>query len=102
MPLSLPVWYAFVLGVGHALPALDAFWLLTEGLGLRSGFSLAYALTASTLFAFTCVPLSIALFPHFEVMMAGGLVLLSAAVALAHYKRAALYLLLTVMVREDG
>ena len=100
--IGLPGWFALVIGIGHALPSIGLFWLLMEGLGLRSKGGLAAAVVLAVLAAFTGIPLATILFPHPEIIIAGGLTLVFAAIALEHYWIAAACLIFTLLVREDA
>jgi hypothetical protein len=102
LPIGMPGWFALVIGVGHALPAAGVFWLLAGGLGLRSGGGLAIAVFLAVGFAFSGIPLAIILFPHPEIILAGGLILLCAAVAQERYWIALGGLVLALTVREDA
>jgi hypothetical protein len=102
LPIGMPEWFALVIGVGHALPAIGVFWLLTEGLGLRSGRGLAISVILAVGFAFSGIPLATILFPHPEIILAGGLILLCAAIALERYWIALGFLVLALSVREDA
>jgi hypothetical protein len=102
LPIGLPGWYALVTGAGHALPAIGVFWLLAEGLGLRSGFGLVISIVLAIGFAFTGISLATIVFPHPEIILAGGLVLVCAAVSLERYWIAAVCLVFTLLVREDA
>ena len=102
LPLGLPGWFALVTGVGHALPSIGVFWLLAEGLALRSTGALAIAAVLAVGIAFTGIPLATILFPHPEIILAGGLILVFAAIALEHYRIAAALLVFTLLVREDA
>ena len=102
LPVSLPGWFALMIGLGHALPSIGVFWLLTEGLGLRSGRGLALSVVLAIGIAFTGVPLATILFPHLEIMLAGGLILFCSAVALQHIGLAFVFLVFTLAIREDA
>jgi hypothetical protein len=102
VPIGLPGWFALITGIGHALPAAGVFGLLTEGLGLHSRRGLAISVVVAIGFAFTGIPLATILFPHPEIFLAGGLILVCAAVALERYSIAAVGLVLTMLVREDA
>jgi hypothetical protein len=102
LPLGLPGWFALVTGVGHALPSIGVFWLLAEGLALRSAGDLAIAVVVAVGIGFTGIPLATILFPHPEIILAGGLILVFAAIALEHYRIAAALLVFTLLVREDA
>jgi hypothetical protein len=102
LPIGMPGWFALVIGVGHALPAVGVFWLLTEGLGLRSRRGLAISVILAVGFAFSGIPLATIVFPHPEIIMAGGLILVCAAVAMERYWIAVACLGFTVLVREDA
>jgi hypothetical protein len=101
LPLSLPEWYATILGVGHALPAVGVFWLLSSGIGLRSPPGVATSAALAILFAFSGIPLATIAYPHFEILIAGGLILFMAALSLQRLRLAAWVLTATVLVRED-
>ncbi len=100
--LGLPGWFALVTGVGHALPSIGVFWLLAEGLALRSTGDLAIAAAVAVGIGFTGIPLATILFPHPEIILAGGLILVFAAIALEHYRIAGALLVFTLLVREDA
>ena len=51
---------------------------------------------------FTGIPLATILFPHPEIILAGGLILVFVAIALEHYRIAAALLVFTLLVREDA
>ena len=51
---------------------------------------------------FTGIPLATILFPHPEIILAGGLILVFAAIALEHYGIASVLLVFTLLVREDA
>lgn len=102
VPFHLPGWFALVTGVGHALPAVGVFWLLTEGLGLRSAYGLALSAVFAVAFAFSGIPLATIVYPHPEIILAGGLILACAAIALQRYRIAAAWLVFTLLVREDA
>ena len=102
LPVDLPVWFAIMIGAGHALPAIGVFWLLTTGLGLRSGGGLAISVILALVFAFSGIPVATVLFPHPEIILAGGLIMFCAALALERYWIAAVCLVLALLVREDA
>jgi hypothetical protein len=102
LPIGLPGWFALITGIGQALPAIGIFWLLTGGLGLHSSRGLAIAAILAIGFAFSGIPLAIILFPHPEIFLAGGLILLCAAIAQEWYGIAAGCLMGTLLVREDA
>src|SRR5262249_45112131 len=93
VPTGLPGWFALVIGMGHALPSIGVFWLLTEGLGLRTIAGLAITVVLAIVIAFTGIPLATILFPHPEIILAGGLILVFAGIALEHYWVAVLCLI---------
>jgi hypothetical protein len=102
LPFGLPGWFALVTGVGHALPSVGVFWLLVEGLALRSTGDLAVAAAVAVGIGFTGIPLATILFPHPEIILAGGLILVFAAIALEQYRIASVLLVFTLLVREDA
>jgi hypothetical protein len=102
LPIGLPGWFALVTGVGHALPSIGVFWLLTQGLRLHTRSGLAAAVVLAVGVAFTGIPLATILFPHPEIILAGGLLLTVAAIALERYWIAGACLAFTLLVREDA
>lgn len=102
VPINLPGWFALAIGVGHALPSVAVFWLLTEGLRLRSKVGVVAAITLAVLTAFSGIPLATIRFPHPEILLAGGLTLVFAAIALERYWVAAACLAVALLVREDA
>jgi hypothetical protein len=102
LPIGLPGWFALVTGVGHAIPSIGVFWLLTQGLSHHTKSGLAVSVVLAVAVAFTGIPLATILFPHPEIILAGGLLLTVAAIALERYWIAGAYLVFTLLVREDA
>lgn len=102
LPIGLPGWFALVTGVGHAIPSIGVFWLLTQGLSLHTKSGLAAAVVLAVGVAFTGIPLATILFPHPEIILAGGLILVVAAITLERYRIAGACLAFTLLVREDA
>jgi hypothetical protein len=102
LPIGLPGWFALVTGVGHAIPSIGVFWLLTQGLSLHTKSGLAATVVLAVAVAFTGIPLATILFPHPEIILAGGLILVVAAITLERYRIAGACLAFTLLVREDA
>src|SRR5512139_211860 len=60
LPLSLPQFFAAIVGLSHALLALAVFWLLVEGFGLRRSVGPWIAALAALGLAFSGLSIAIA------------------------------------------
>jgi hypothetical protein len=102
LPLSLPQFFAGVVGFSHALLALAVFWLLVEGFGLRRGMGPWIAALVALGFAFSGLAIAIARYPHFETLIAAFFLLFAVAQVLGHRRLAVAFFVLGLATREDA
>src|SRR5262249_15682734 len=102
LPVSMPVLFAAVIGVAHALPAVGVLWLLVEEYRLRSPAALALAALLALAFAFSGLALAIARYPHFEMLMAGSAILFIVALLRRRLLLATIFFPLSLLTREDA
>ncbi len=102
LPLSMPQFFAGIVGFSHALLALAVFWLLVEGFGLRRGVGPWIAALAALGFAFSGLAIAIARYPHFETLIAAFFLLFAVARVLGHSRLAVVFFVLGLATREDA
>jgi len=102
LPFSMPQFFAGFIGFSHALLAAAIFWLLTEGYGLRRGAGPWLATFVAIGFASSGLAIAIALYPHFETLIAAFFLLFAVAHALGHTRIAPFLFVLGLMTREDA
>jgi hypothetical protein len=102
LPLSMPQFFAGVVGLSHALLALPVFWLLVEGFGLRRGTGPWIAALAALSFAFSGLAIAIARYPHFETLIAAFFLLFAVAQVLGYRRLAVAFFVLGLATREDA
>ncbi|THD50640.1 MAG: hypothetical protein E8A46_17630 [Bradyrhizobium sp.] len=102
LPLSMPQFFAGIVGFSHALLALAVFWLLVEGFGLRRGVGPWIAALAALGFAFSGLAIAIARYPHFETLIAAFFLLFAVAQVLGHPRLAVVFFVLGLATREDA
>jgi hypothetical protein len=102
LPLSMPQFFAGVVGLSHAVLALAVFWLLVEGFGLRRGTGPWIAALVALGFAFSGLAIAIARYPHFETLIAAFFLLFAVAQVLGHRRLAVVFFVLGLATREDA
>jgi hypothetical protein len=102
VPISAPQWFALVIGIGHALPAVGVYWALRSGFGLKTIPQMGIAAGLALAFAFSGIPLATIRFPHLEILEAGALILFAAAFALDRRSWTIGFLVLALSTREDA
>jgi hypothetical protein len=102
LPISDIQFFAVFMGICYALPALAVFWLLRSGFRLRSHFGTAVAAAIAIAFSLNGLALAIARYPHSEILVAGSLILFSAALARRQLAAAGIFLGVALVAREDA
>ncbi len=102
VPLGMPQWFAAFTGTAHALSALAVFLALRWVVGFRGASGAVIALSLSILFAFNGLALAQVRYPHFEIMIASGMMLFFVAWHLGWTRRALAALAMCLICREDG
>jgi hypothetical protein len=102
VPLTVAPWYGLILGIGHSLPSLGVFWLLTRGLDRARPWLVPGAALLAILFAFNGLALAIIRVPHPEILIAGGLILVFVALVLGHRNLTRLAVVGCLSIREDA
>jgi hypothetical protein len=101
LPLTMPQLFAAFVGLCHGLLALALFWLLVCGYGIRRGWPLVLAASASVAFAFNGLAIAIVRYPHFETFGAACLLLFFVALVLERRTIAVISFLFGIATRED-
>ena len=102
LPGSDAQFFSIVIALGHALPGLGVYWVLRSGFYLRGPIAVAVAAFAAIAFSFNGLALAIARYPHFEILIVGGVILFAVALMQRRLIAAAVIFALTLTVREDA
>ena len=102
LSLTMPQFFEAFVGFSHGLLALTIFWLLVEGFGLKRGAAPWLAAFAAVGFAFSALAIAIALYPHFETLIAAFFLMFAVAQYLGHARLACGFFLLGLATREDA
>jgi hypothetical protein len=102
VPLSDIQFFAAFIGLCYALPAIAVFWLLRSGFGLRSYTGTAVAASIAVAFSLNGLSLAIARYPHSEILVAGSIILFSAALVRRRLIAAGIFLGIALTTREDA
>jgi hypothetical protein len=102
LPVSDAQFFAGFSGLCHALPGLAVFWLLYAGFGLRTASGVAVAAAISLAFSFNGLALAIARYPHFEMLIVGGMLLFLVALIQRRLVLAGVFFAIFLATREDA
>lgn len=102
VPLSLPQWFAGLMGLSHALLAIAVFWVLTQRFGLTRGWRVWLAAVLAACFALSGLALAILRFPHFEILIPAFFLLFCAARTAGRPRLALTFFILGLLTREDA
>ena len=102
LPVSDAQFFALFIGVCHALPGLGVFWLLRSSFGLRRPAGIVVAALLGLAFSFNGLALAIARYPHFEMLIVGGVILFAVALSRGQHRAATFWFALCLATREDA
>jgi hypothetical protein len=102
LPFSMPQYFAGFVGASNALLALAVFWMVLAGDGRRHSSTPLLAALAGLGFAFSGLAITIARYPHFELLIAVFFLLFATALACRHTRFAAAFFVCGLLVREDA
>jgi hypothetical protein len=102
VPVAMAQWFAIFTGMAQALLAIAAFWLLATDYGLRRGWRLAAATLLAIAFSFNGLAIAQVRFPHFEILIAAGMMLFLVAWRHRQWVLASLFFALCLLCREDA
>src|SRR4029077_11986925 len=90
------------IGSCHALPGLAVFWLLHREFAFRTPFGVTVAAILGIGFSFNGLALAVVRYPHFEILVAGAMMLFLVALTGRRLVVAALCLAVALATREDA
>ena len=102
LPIADAQFFAGFIGFSHAVPGLAVFWLLHSEYGLRTPIGVAVAAIVGIAFSFNGLALAIIRYPHFEILIAGALMLFIVALIRQRLVLAALCFAVALTTREDA
>jgi uncharacterized membrane protein len=102
LPVSDAQFFALFIGFCHALPGIGVFWLLRSSYGLRRPAGIALAALLGMAFSLNGLALAIARYPHFEILIVGGVILFAVALSRGQHLVAAVCFVLCLATREDA
>jgi hypothetical protein len=102
LPVSDTQFFCGAMALFHALPAVAVFWALRAGVGLRAPAASVLAAVVAIAFAFNGLALAIALYPHFEILVAASIMLFAVALVERRLPAAAVFLAVALATREDA
>ena len=102
LPISDVQFFAGFSGLCHALPGLAVFWLLHAGFRLRTATGVAVAAAIGLAFSFNGLALAIARYPHFEMLIVGGVLLFLVALIRRRLVLAGGFFAICLATREDA
>ncbi|MGH6988372.1 MAG: hypothetical protein ACREFD_12745 [Stellaceae bacterium] len=101
-PVAMAQWFAIFTGTAQALLAVAVFWLLAADYGLRRGWRIAAAILLAVAFSYNGLAIAQVRYPHFEILIAAGMMLFVVAWRHRQWVLAAAFFLLTLLCREDA
>ena len=102
LPVADAQFFAGIIGFCHALPGLAVFWLLYSEFALRTPIGVAIAAIVGIAFSFNGLALAVIRYPHFEILIAGAMMLFIVALIRQRMVLAALCLAVALATREDA
>src|SRR5438552_2379672 len=102
LPLTGLQFFALFSGLCHALPALAVFWVLYSGYRLRTPLGVGVAAVLALTFSFNGLALAIARYPHFEMLIVGGVLLFLVALIQRRRVLAGVLFAICLATREDA
>jgi hypothetical protein len=102
VPVAMTQWFALVTGAAHAALAAAVFWMLTAAYRLRGGWRVAMAMAFAVAFSFNGLAIAQIRYPHFEILLAAGMILFLVAWWRQRYAAASVLFILCLLCREDA
>lgn len=102
LPVADAQFFAGFIGFCHALPGLAVFWLLHSEFRLRMPTGVAVAAIVGIGFSFNGLALAIIRYPHFEILIAGAVMLFIVALIRQRLGLAAFCFAVCLATREDA
>jgi hypothetical protein len=102
VPVAMAQWFAIFTGVAQALLAVAVFWALTAETSLAAGWRVVVAMLFAVAFSFNGLAIAQVRYPHFEVLLAAGMMLFLVAWRHRRWTLAALFFALCLICREDA
>ena len=102
VPVAMAQWFALVTGVAHSLLAIAVFWILTAEYRMRAGWRIMAAMLLAVAFSFNGLAIAQVRYPHFEILIADGMILFLVAWWRRRYFLAAIFFALCLICREDA
>ena len=101
-PMAMAQWFALVTGTAHALLAVAVFWMLAADYRMRGGWRAAAAIAFAVAFSFNGLAIAQVRYPHFEILIAGFMLLFFVAWWRQRLALAAIFFVLCLICREDA
>jgi hypothetical protein len=102
VPVSMAQWFALFTGTAQALLAVAVFWMLTSEYGMRRGWRVAAAMGFAVAFSFNGLAIAQIRYPHFEILIAAGMMLFFVAWWRGQWLAACVFFALSLLCREDA
>lgn len=100
--LSMAQWFSLFIGIGHALPFIAVFWILSTDFELRRGWRIGLAVLLAAAFSFNGLAIAQVRYPHFEILMVASLMLFLVAWWHERFILAAFFFAVCLICREDA